>query len=816
MTTEEAGGKTSLTLEEISTEARLLAAEQAFEPMAKRFLSVLHSWAAPSAVLCFSKDAAAEGGWRSLPELTLGPVSPAFERSIVKLIEDSPPGSLSRPVPVRPRDDMPGAKVRDNWLVPWAHGDAYGYLFVRGIARSLPGFGDAVSMVAQSLWPRVPGLAAGQKNGRGAAPAGAQPLSVLVDEAQRMSEGLVKAIREERERISTQAEELSRRVTELESHLVEADKAKTEVESELARARSEIAALKAAPAAPSDEAEGLKKQVAELTEKLAAAEKGKAGAESAHEVALAEVAGLKMRVDSLEALAKARAGAAPEQLESLTAQVGELTEKLAAAEKSKAGAESERDQARSELAGLKSQVEASEAQAKAAAPKDEVEPLKREVAELTEKLAAADKAKADGEAGREAALAESAALKAQLLALESQPKAEPAAAPDRSVSELGEKLAAVEAEREALRNELMAEKARADGLTQQLTADHTWEPTAAEDTDQLQKQLSEIDTKLRTAERERDEAREASQSQKTRADEATSASEAAERTLAERTTELEAARRELAASTQGQGGTEADLSRAKAEAARLWQTVESLQRQLQGEAERIAELGNEKERLSASLAQAQNDREAAQASLLAANEGLQDAEARAKQLGERWQKAVESFRATSEAVRRTPFVPPTLRVAVSGAEEVLAAEGAVEAAKTGGRGPRVLFLDRDTAGIERLAGELEAAGVEVLVAHYPEEVSFFLKTPDARRLTAMACDVMAFRGDQNILEILRGWRQDSPSLSLLLSFKADNPTETEKAQRVPVILTAGYLTRPVDRQAVLDAVLMVARRQGGR
>ena len=60
--------------------------------------------------------------------------------------------------------------------------------------------------------------------------------------------------------------------------------------------------------------------------------------------------------------------------------------------------------------------------------------------------------------------------------------------------------------------------------------------------------------------------------------------------------------------------------------------------------------------------------------------------------------------------------------------------------------------------------------------------------------------------------VWRAWRADAPNLPLLLSFKADNPTETEKAQRVPVVMTAGYLTRPLDKQAVLDAVLMVARR----
>jgi DNA-binding response OmpR family regulator len=147
---------------------------------------------------------------------------------------------------------------------------------------------------------------------------------------------------------------------------------------------------------------------------------------------------------------------------------------------------------------------------------------------------------------------------------------------------------------------------------------------------------------------------------------------------------------------------------------------------------------------------------------------------------------------------------------------VLAAENEGRERPAGRATGRVLFLDRDTTGVEQIAGELEEAGLEVLIAHYPEEVGFFLKTPDARKLTAMVCDVMAFRGDQNLLDLFRTWRQDQSNLALLLSFKADSSAETEKAQRIPVVLTAGYLTRPLDRQAVLDAVGMIARRQGSR
>jgi DNA-binding response OmpR family regulator len=131
-------------------------------------------------------------------------------------------------------------------------------------------------------------------------------------------------------------------------------------------------------------------------------------------------------------------------------------------------------------------------------------------------------------------------------------------------------------------------------------------------------------------------------------------------------------------------------------------------------------------------------------------------------------------------------------------------------------GIRVLLLDRDTPALERLAGELEQAGLEVLVAHYPEEVSFFLKTSEARRLAAAVCDVMAFRGDQNLIEAFRAWRQDLAGLALFLSFKADNPTEAERARRVPSVLTAGYLKRPLESAPLVEALVALGRRPAAR
>ena len=842
MTSEDQAGKTSLSVEEIAAEARPLAAEPDFGKMARRFLSTLHSWAQPSAVLCLCKDASVEAGWRSVSELALGPVSPAFERSIVKLIEDSAPGSLSQPVPVRPRDDSPGSgvKVRDNWLVPWAHGELYGYLFIRGIARSIPSFGPAVALLAQTLWSRLPGTGAPEA----AASAGAAPLPALIDQAQQVAERLTGALREERERLASQHEPQAARAEELAEKLVAAQRTRLEIETERDQARADVLALKgrlaevasrAQPVASNEQLDALRRRVneleghaGELTERLAESTKARREFESERDGARAEAVGLRGRLEAAQA--QAQAAPTEDKSEALQKRVGELegratelAEKLSAAEKSQGDLTSERDNARSEAAAFKARVEATEVPS--GATQEQLETLQKRVSEiegrageLSEKLAAAEKAQAELASERDSAREEVATLRARVadaptaslsLAAEAQTDGvrKRTAELEGRVTELGEKLAAAEkaqaeaeSELDAARRELNPLKTKVAGLEAQLGDDMHWEPVASEEVETLQKQLAELDTKYREAEKarieavaERDQLHAAATSGAPPASGAPEGGEAA-----------------------GAGG-EGELSRAKAEANRLWQTVESLQQQLQKEAERLSEIATERERLSKSLEEAQRERDSAQATILAANEGMQEALSRERGRGAQWTKLIESFRATADALRRTPFVPPALRIAFNGAEEALAAEGeTLERPTTGRMAGRVLFLDRDTAGVERIASELEAAGLEVLIAHYPEEVGFFLKTPDARKITAMVCDVMAFRGDQNLLDLFRAWRQDQSNLALLLSFKADSAAETEKAQRIPVVLTAGYLTRPLDRQAVLDAVGMIARRQGPR
>jgi len=262
---------------------------------------------------------------------------------------------------------------------------------------------------------------------------------------------------------------------------------------------------------------------------------------------------------------------------------------------------------------------------------------------------------------------------------------------------------------------------------------------------------------------------------------------------------------------KARAAAEAKRDRAQVEINQLWASVESLQRQLQGDAERyqaeraaLEEARRGQARLAADAALSREnalaERDEARAAATAATESAQRAQEKVRGFEERWEATSGAVASALQALRRTPFVPPMLRVSMSGAERFLEPQ----------QGPpktaRVLFLDRDTSGLESLAGELEAAGLETLIAHYPEEVAFFLKTPDARKLTAVVCDVMAFRSDQDLTALFRAWKQDAPGLALLLSFKADHGAESEKAQRVPTVLTAGYLPRPLEKTRVLETI----------
>jgi hypothetical protein len=169
-------------------------------------------------------------------------------------------------------------------------------------------------------------------------------------------------------------------------------------------------------------------------------------------------------------------------------------------------------------------------------------------------------------------------------------------------------------------------------------------------------------------------------------------------------------------------------------------------------------------------------------------------------------ESMEAFRRALAVMRRTPFLPPTLRVA---AQEAEAAAGARDEKKE--RWARVVVLDRDVPALESLAGQLESAGLDVKMASHPEELALLLKTPEGRELDAAICDVLAFRPDQNVAGIFRGWEKDRPGLALYLSFSRDSAPEVERAQRVPLSLTRGRFQRPLDWTELMEMLQALRR-----
>ena len=160
------------------------------------------------------------------------------------------------------------------------------------------------------------------------------------------------------------------------------------------------------------------------------------------------------------------------------------------------------------------------------------------------------------------------------------------------------------------------------------------------------------------------------------------------------------------------------------------------------------------------------------------------------------------------AVRRTAFVPPLLRVSI---EEVAALGGKQQrpARKIG-----IALLDRDVVALEPVASELEAVGIEVRLAHQPEELALLLRSPDAAAVDAVVCDVMSFRPDQNVAGLLRGWDKDRPGLAFYLSYDAQSPVELERARRTPMSLTAGHITRPLTSARLVETSDNLAKRLG--
>jgi hypothetical protein len=456
-----------------------------------------------------------------------------------------------------------------------------------------------------------------------------------------------------------------------------------------------------------------------------------------------------------------------ERAEAGRSELEALRKKLAAFEKARATAEADRDRAESETAELRDRVEA-----------------------LERKLERAEEERRVLDTSREAAARSDAALLARRL--------EELQAAQRRLAELGEQSQAADTTSVGLREKLDAAAAEREAL--------------ARERDQARAECQTLRASLESLERRLDDER-----RRFEAESASSSEE--ERAAGEREARLRATLDEERAAL------EAERAKLRSENHMLYASIESWERQLReqargfdaeraGLAERTAQLERRVADADAERDATENARQAAQREAAFAEDRAERAETERRRAVERWEGSVGAFRAALDALRRTPFVPPTLRVSMAGAESALAEQASP--ARSASMGIRVLLLDRDTPALERLAGELEQAGLEVLVAHYPEEVSFFLKTSEARRLAAAVCDVMAFRGDQNLIEAFRAWRQDLAGLALFLSFKADNPTEAERARRVPSVLTAGYLKRPLESAPLVEALVALGRRPAAR
>ncbi len=281
--------------------------------------------------------------------------------------------------------------------------------------------------------------------------------------------------------------------------------------------------------------------------------------------------------------------------------------------------------------------------------------------------------------------------------------------------------------------------------------------------------------------------------------------------LAETKQELNRVRGDLAALADAQAATQQEAVGAKRAAETARADAEAAQ--LETAAARQDALAARQEATTAqeALESARQEAFALRGELAVAQQEL--ASARARPAGPAGEAslpgaALDVVRQALVSLRRSAFVPAGLRLAL---EDVSVAVAGDDARSTGRS--RLVILDRDLGGLEVLAADLEAAGLEVKIANYPEELALLLRTPATREVAAAICDVMAFRPDQNIAGLFRSWEKERPGLAFYLSYDAASSTELERARRVPLSLTVAHLPRPLPASRVVEAVEALSRRQ---
>jgi len=743
-----------LPTDEIDAAAALVAAEKSLEAQGQSVCQAVRRWGSPSLVACLTRDASAEDGWRVVSELCSGPLSPGFQHSFARQIEETAPEPLEEPKRIPPPEDFDGivVKPRDTWLIPWSTSTgASGIILLRGMPRPYPAnIAAATARLCEPLWPKVADAYAPAADAA-ATPSAAAPASTREPTAEAAAEPAPPQRAAEPSALSALASELSRlagRLTE------EAKRTATPSPAETARIEKLERELGEANVA-----------VAVLRSQIESLEQARQAAEEARSAAHSELAGLKGRLDqaarqdeelkSLRELAESRGREADEakrSAESLEGQRVAMEEARQQAEQARAAAEArvqeltrsaeEKGAREEELAGLR----------------DRAEQREREAAEAREAAAAAEQKLATLEEVRQKAEEARAKAEAEIEELKGRP--EPAAS--------GEEVTRLQALADERERELSEERSRAAGLQERLEALERTQGEAGEELGDAKATLKKL-----------------------------------ELALAYKDAELEESRRHIAALERRTGELDAEKKAAEGQQVGVTVELQDLRSRLADAETRLQLEVQAREGASTELEATRQRLAAAEEKLTAAPAEEPGAEAAAEAAVAAgapadWKGASDSVVGALAALRRTPFVPPMLRIAFGSVEEAFGVSVAASAT-------RVLLLDRNVTRLESVAADLEEGGLTPLIAHYPEEISFFLKMPEGDRTTAVICDVMAFRPEQDLLDLFRLWRRDVPSLTIVLCYQADNPAEQERVVGVPT-RTAGRLPMPLTLDGVTSAV----------
>jgi predicted nucleic acid-binding Zn-ribbon protein len=489
--------------------------------------------------------------------------------------------------------------------------------------------------------------------------------------------------------------------------------------------------------------------------------------------------------------------AARQEGERSTVERDELRERLIALETALKEAEAERDRVLAEAAGLDERKRETEDRARVAAEalsaaqrelesaRAEGEHATLEWEELKGRVATLQEALQNTEAERDGARDESERLAARAESLQTERAS--------AVEQLEEHRRAVSDGARTAEDALASVK-------QELESARLEAQRATGELGELRGRLATLEEALPAAESERDEVRASLERLEAERRAAGDAARSVEDSLATTQRELEAAREEE--------------RRATVEAGELRARVASLEKTLRDtEAERDgargrAETLKEQNRVAEAASRTAEEAVVSMREQLAATQAAVAPAGGSPEVIAKTEQALGALRSTLHVLRRTPFVPPGLRVSME--------EGRALVGEKGSEGwMRVALLDRDAASLEPLASQLEDAGLVVKIANYPEELALLMKTPDAQKLNVAVCDILAFRPDQTVAGLFRGWQKDRPGLAFFLSFSAEDAAEAERAKRVPISLTVGRLPRPIPGAELIEKLQVLAQKQAG-